>query len=282
VGRATIVALLDGAPRDSAELTVTAPVGGPVTTPPPSTPPPSTPTAPTPTPPIPAPPPPTEPPPPLPTLPAPPSTSPDLRCGGVRQVARVSGQVGFRYSHSRAVDSVSYRFDDFADMSFSVPRTVVGADGVTWTGEVSGGTVRLGNESVEVRGGRARVSKVTGDGPPERTMFGEDASVVTVSVDLRSCTYTVSATAVVLARVDDDAEGPVVVGAFTMPRVPVGTLGRSATLPVHSALWVSTYAGDAGYFTGGPLVHAMFLRGHGNDVHGEGGASASFSLTFER
>jgi hypothetical protein len=193
----------------------------------------------------------------------------------------VSGQVGFRYSHTRALDSVTYRFDDFADMSFSLPRMGTGNDGVTWTGVVSGGTVRIRNESIEVRDGRPRVTKVVGDGTAERMMFGEEASLVTVSVDLRTCTYTLSATAAVLAMVDD-AEGPVVVGAFTMPRVPITTLSRASALPVHSALWVSTYQGDGGYFTGGPLVHAMFLRGHGNDIHGEGSATASFSLGFER
>lgn len=278
VGRTTIVALLDGAPRDSAELAVVVPAGGPGTPPPTTSPPP----APPPPPPPPAPPAPTPPtdsaPPPPPPAPAP---GPDLRCGGVRRVARVSGQVGFRYSHSRAVDAVAYRFDDFADMSFSVPRTHAGTDGVTWTGVVSGGTVRLSNLTVDVSDGQADSTTFTGDGPPERTMFGEDASVVTVAVDLRTCLYTVSATAVVIAR-NDDAEGPVVVGALTMPPVSIDTRSRSATLPVHSARWVQEYRGDAGFFTGGPLVHAMFVRGHGNDVHGEGGASASFSVTFER
>jgi hypothetical protein len=203
---------------------------------------------------------------------------PDARCGGVAQSRSFDGQVGFRYSRTRTTDAVTYAFDDFADMTFSLPRTSVGTHGVTWSGVVSGGHVRLSNKSVDVSDGTPETSTATGDGPPERTAYGEDASAVSVGVDLRTCTYTLSASAAVIATIDD-ATGPVKVGAFVTRRLPLGTLSYSAALPVHSALWVSRGAGDRGYFTGGPLVEAMFLAGHGNDVDGEGGASMSFTLT---
>jgi hypothetical protein len=195
----------------------------------------------------------------------------------VRQVRSFDGQVGFRYSRTRSVEEVTYSFDDFADMTFSLPRTSVGTDGVTWSGVVSGGHVRLSNRSVDTSDGATETRVVTGDGPPERTIYGEEASAVSVSVDLRTCTYTLSASAAVLATMDD-ATGPMKVGALVTRRLPLGTLSYSAALPVHSSLWVSRGAGDQGYFTGGPLVEAMFLAGHGNDVEGEGGASMSFTV----
>jgi hypothetical protein len=283
VGRAMIVALLDGTPRDSASLAVTAPVGAPTT--PAPTPEPPPPPAPTPTP----------PPAPTPTLPAdttppsdsaprpvPPSTpAVDTRCGGVLQTRTFDGSVGFRYSRTRWVDSVTYTFDDFADMTFSLPRTGRGPDGATWSGVVRAGNVRLSNTKVDERGGKARTWTARGDGSPERTAFGEDASTVSVSVDLRTCTYVLSASAVVLAMVDD-AEGPTKVGAFVTRRLALSSLSYAAALPVHSTPRMLTSPREHGFFTGGPIVEDMFLVGHGNDVDGEGAASMSFNLTATR
>jgi hypothetical protein len=289
VGQAIIVALLDGTPRDSAGLAVTAapvppgtatPAPTPEPTPPPSAPPPSASAPPAPTPP-----PSTTPPPAVPPVVPPPPTSPgpapDTRCGGVRQTRTFDGTVGFRYSRTRTASAVTYTFDDFADMTFSLPRTSVGTDGVTWSGVVRDGYVRLSNKSVDESDGVPRTSTVEGAGSPELTMYGEDASTVSVSVDLRTCTYTLSASAAVIATIDE-ATGPLKVGAFSTRRLPLSSLSYAAALPVHSAAWVSQSRGDRGYFTGGPLVEAMFLAGHGNDVDGEGAASMSFTLAPTR
>jgi hypothetical protein len=112
-------------------------------------------------------------------------------------------------------------------------------------------------------------------------VYGEEASAVSVSVDLRTCTYRLSASAAVLAT-SDDLTGPMKAGAFVTPRLALGSLSYAAALPVHSAAWVTRASGDRGYFTGGPLVETMFLVGHGNDIDGEGGASVSHTLTFTR
>jgi hypothetical protein len=199
----------------------------------------------------------------------------------VLQTRTFDGQVGFRYSRTRTAEQVTYTFDDLADVSFSLPRTSVGNDGATWSGVVREGHVRLSNKAVDESDGASRTRTVTGEGQPELTAFGEDASVVAVSVDLRTCTYTLSASFAVLARLDE-ATGPMKVGALTTRRLSLNSLSYGAALPVHSALWVARSAGDQGYFTGGPLVEAMFLAGHGNDVEGEGAASMSFTLAITR
>ena len=274
VGQAMIVALLDGTPRDSAGLAVTAaPVPPGTATPAPApeptpTPPPST----TPSPAV---------PPVVPPPPTSPGPAPDTRCGGVRQTRTFDGTVGFRYSRTRTASGVTYTFDDFADMSFSLPRTSVGTDGVTWSGVVRDGYVRLYNKSVDETDEVPETRKVEGAGSPEPTLYGEDASAVAVSVDLRTCTYSLSASAAVVVTMDE-ATGPLKVGAFSTRRLPLSSLSYAAALPVHSAAWVTQSRGDRGYFTGGPLVEAMFLAGHGNDVDGEGAASMSFTLAPTR
>jgi hypothetical protein len=278
VGQTMIVALLDGTPRDSSGLAVTAPAGTPATPPPVQEPPTPGPTPPAPVPPAPVPP--AEPGLPLPSPPSPPPAT-DARCGGVRQTLSFDGTVAFRYSRTWTINRVTYTFNDIADMTFSVPRTSAGRDGATWSGVVRSGDVRLYNKIVDRRGGGADTSSVVGVGQPERTMYGEEASYVTVNVDLRTCTYTLSAAAAVMADVDD-VRGPMKVGAFSTPRLPLSDRYYEAALPVHSTPWVLTSSGDKGYFTGGPLVEAMFLAGHGNDNEGEGTASTSFFLTATR
>jgi hypothetical protein len=51
---------------------------------------------------------------------------------------------------------------------------------------------------------------------------------------------------------------------------------------VHSAARVITSRLEAGSFTGGPLVEAMFLARHRDDVHGEGAATVDFTVTARR
>jgi hypothetical protein len=137
--------------------------------------------------------------------------------------------VGFRYSRSRTVEQVTYTFDDLADVSFSLPRTGVGNDGATWSGVVREGHVRLSNKAVDESDGATQTRIVTGEGQPELTAFGEDASVVSVSVDLRTCTYTLSASFSVLATMDE-ATGPMKVGALTTRRLALSSCptGRAA------------------------------------------------------
>jgi hypothetical protein len=199
----------------------------------------------------------------------------------VAQARTIDGSLAFRYSHSRMVDSVTYTFDDLAEMSFSLPRTDVGTHGVTWSGVVIGGHVRVSHTSVDASGGKPRKYTVIGEGQPERTFYGEDASSVSVSVDLLTCTYTLSASATVRAT-SEDVVGPVRVGSFVTRRIPLASTSYAATLPVHSALWVVTAGQHLGYFVGGPIVATMFLAGHGNDIHGEGGAAVDFSISPKR
>jgi hypothetical protein len=283
-GHTMIVALLDGVPRDSAALAVSAPVGAPAHAPTPAP-------APAPTPPGPAP---AAPTPPAPApdstpapLPAPPSPAPapDARCGGVAQARTVDGQVAFRYSHGRSVEegAYAYTFDDLAEMSFSLPRSTVGTHGVTWSGPVTSGSVRISHRVVDRSDGGSDTSTVRGEGQPVRRVGDEETSTASVSVDLSTCTYTLSASASVLASIDGEEElGPARVGSFTMHGIPLATTSRSAVLPVHSALWASTAAAGRSYFVGDMLVGTMFLRGHGNDVHGEGGAAVDFSIAPRR
>ena len=292
-GQTVIVALLDGVPRDSAMLTVvesgtgigqgpgtgTPSTGTPSTgTPGTGTPSTGTPGTGTPG---------TQPPgtgTPADTLvvPGPATPSADLRCGGIAQLRLVTGSAGFTYAHTRTVAQVAYNLDSSGDLSFALPRTGRGPDGVTWSGVVSSGRVKIRDVRTDREYDPPHVTKLEGDGVAEREFYGEPASAVTVSVDLRRCTYTLSFTAAVVTRADD-VEGTLHVAAFTSPSLRWESRNSySVVAPVHSALWATTGARSGPYFVSGGFAAELFLMGSGNDVMGEGGATVTFSFSGER
>lgn len=209
-------------------------------------------------------------------------------CGGAADVKGWTGTVSVTYAQKASTSAITLDVHEAA--TFTVNLASAGAGTNSWAANASSGTL-AGNvkmNTVETDSGKPpEVTSYVADGAPALTLdSGQPASGVALTLDSRTCTYTLSLLAtgnVTTTTSTSTGTGKIPIGSLRAGPRPISsktaTLSVDASVPAHLGAWRDDRS-DA-YFpsAGGPPGSLLWYLGFFGQQDAAGSATVSWRLT---